>query len=1523
VLRALKIAGWVVASVLSFLVGCVLVLVLAVQTQWGGDKLLHLILPQVNAGLAGRITAKHLRLSWTGIAVEGATLWGPDGKTVMQAQRVAVRLSPWQLVHRRLVLREIKVQQPRLFFVQAEDGETNLQRALASRKKRAERPAEKRSSQGKPWSVDVASLQVVDGSLDVRLPGQGATAHWRVGNLEVGAKGSFDGRFAVQADVRGASVAPLPASLALGLTSQGMLTREGLIVEGKGEVRWGESELRFTGEVSQPGSAKVRIERLRVEPALFQLFAPNLIATVVADGSLGWDGKSSELSADLNADVSGARMELSVAARPVPLLVRRLALRVHSLDLARVLREGPVSQLQLSLDAHGSGHDLDTLSGSAHLGMPAGKLGGYSFGPIQVRVEAERGKIQVPELMAALPGIVVTGSGQASHERVSFHGQIDVIDLAKAVAAITAEAQGPKARASGKGRIAVDVDGSLRSPALRLRGAMAGLTWQELDLRELRLALDVPNLRKPLASDLSVSARQAAYGTRHLEDVKADYRASGRRFLAKVSVRPFATSILDLGGTWNRGHTAVTLNRGQFRLQRARWDLVGPAVLAYGKDTWRVSGLDLHGPGEQRLRLEAAHKGDNLHADLWLSQVQLAVLPAEILPTPLKPAGQLDAEIHARGQLSDPVVDAQVSLAHAEIDGLADVSFMSRAHLLDRRVSGDVQVEAGGAHVSGRFNLPAAWPPPPASQLSLNLTVLDVDLSLAADRLARAHVNVPDLRGLACLKVLAQGTGAHPDVMVDLRLRELQVADASLGNMVVQLAAHDGQPITGHLTINPIGRQTGAGHLSVQAGLALNQLIRSSGRAHKFETVPLRLEAHLEHIALAPVMALVGDGRKWSGEAALDAQWEGTARGGQGKVHLKGQGITLDRYPPTDVAVDVDSRERQQQAQVSFSRRGAPLLAFDVGVQAALLDLQSPKAWPHLPVRVHAALGPLDLRRDGLAADSYRDPSRVLRAHLQAVADVTGTLGMPRLQAHARVNDIRMDDKALGTADLAVSYADGKVSGNLEMVTAEGGRWRSDALVVADLGYPAVLQGLGDAPLEAHLRANRFDVSGFSGLTPNLRTVAGRLTAVLDVTGTLSDPQPSGRLEWSEGEVVLIGMGAYRKIHLLLQGDREFLSLDELKLESGSGRARITGGGKHRAQGGYDMAAQIRVDKLPLYSEGQLLATLSLDAKATSQVTAQQAQAQVNVSSARVVLSEAKRKQLQELARPEDEVLVENGTPVNAEQKRKLAKVNAKLGLTHESAVAATKHRGPKAVIAVVAQRDVWITGDDANLELSLRPGFRIEIGEETQIFGTVEIQRGFVSLLGQRFDMKEGSTVVFGGPPDKPELDVTTTYNDWEDNILVEISAKGQADKLQIGIRAPERPDLTESQLYTLVVTGHLTVGGSTSSASSRGDQAASLLGGVVAGQLQKVLAKKLPIDVLTIQTGSTLGTARVEAGTYVTRRLYVGYVSRLGPTDPALLQNRNAVRLEYDLTSRWSFQGEYGDAMNGNADLLWTKHY
>ena len=69
--------------------------------------------------------------------------------------------------------------------------------------------------------------------------------------------------------------------------------------------------------------------------------------------------------------------------------------------------------------------------------------------------------------------------------------------------------------------------------------------------------------------------------------------------------------------------------------------------------------------------------------------------------------------------------------------------------------------------------------------------------------------------------------------------------------------------------------------------------------------------------------------------------------------------------------------------------------------------------------------------------------------------------------------------------------------------------------------------------------------------------------------------------------------------------------------------------------------------------------------------------------------------------------------------------------------------------------------------------------------------------------------------------------------------------------------------------------------------NEATSLVAGVIAGALQKTLAQHLPLDVLTIDTGSGQGFTgtQLEAGRYVTDRLYVGYIGRIG-ADPTRYQ-------------------------------------
>jgi translocation and assembly module TamB len=284
-------------------------------------------------------------------------------------------------------------------------------------------------------------------------------------------------------------------------------------------------------------------------------------------------------------------------------------------------------------------------------------------------------------------------------------------------------------------------------------------------------------------------------------------------------------------------------------------------------------------------------------------------------------------------------------------------------------------------------------------------------------------------------------------------------------------------------------------------------------------------------------------------------------------------------------------------------------------------------------------------------------------------------------------------------------------------------------------------------------------------------------------------------------------------------------------------------------------------------------------------------------------------------------VLLSDGEPLDRTQARKLRALQ-NIG-EPVAAPAAEPARAPTVIrVTVDAPRNLWVDGPDAHLELGLESGFTVVATGEPRVFGTVLVKRGRVEVLGKRFDLDSTSTVRFTGPVDAPVLAVKATHLARTADISIQVAVDGPATGPTLKLTSPENPQYGDTELMMVLATGHLPEKpGATATPS---EKAASMLGGVMAGQLQKALSRRLPLDVLTIEAGEGLSSTRLEAGTYVGEKLYVAYVGRLG-TDPTGLnrENRNEVQLEYQLTRRWSFQGTYGDARRGSADLVWTKLY
>ena len=356
----------------------------------------------------------------------------------------------------------------------------------------------------------------------------------------------------------------------------------------------------------------------------------------------------------------------------------------------------------------------------------------------------------------------------------------------------------------------------------------------------------------------------------------------------------------------------------------------------------------------------------------------------------------------------------------------------------------------------------------------------------------------------------------------------------------------------------------------------------------------------------------------------------------------------------------------------------------------------------------------------------------------------------------------------------------------------------------------------------------------------------------------------------------------------------------------------------------WTLKANGEAKEFPIFAEDQLVATLSL--RTNLDGTARKGNIEldkVHIPEAHVELPTQTRRDLQSLNRPDDIILLKNGKPLDPKRARKILDrdrgAEAALGLSGPPPEAA---RPMKVLIVLDATKNLWVKGQDLNVEVGLSPDFRVEVGEETDLFGEVRIIRGRLDVLGRRFDFQRNSVVRFTGPPTEPALNVTAIYNNVKAGVKVSMHVQGEAGEIQLV--PTSEPPLTESEIYTLLATGRINLKRGSGGSEIGSTQAVSVLGSLAASQLKTAVSDKVGLDVLSIQGGDEglLQGSTLEAGKYITDDLYLGYAGKVG-ADPTKYENSNAVRLEYQFLPRWSFEATYGDAKSGSADIVWTRDY
>jgi translocation and assembly module TamB len=1139
---------------------------------------------------------------------------------------------------------------------------------------------------------------------------------------------------------------------------------------------------------------------------------------------------------------------------------------------------------------------------------------------------------------ATVPGATIAAHGTAATDGLDLAAEVDARDL-RALARALTPFVGGLPELSGRGHVEATVIGAPGALWLRAAVRLPSLGVGRTRVRDLRGSAVIPDLRAPDAFDLDLRAAEATVGGRRWEAPVVLAHTAGSAVRASVRIAGPSPFELSVGGRRERARPtrAFIIDTLDVSHPEASFTLAHPARLELGPDRVVLSGLSLT-DGRQCLDLDLSHSARGDRARLAATAIDLGRLPRALVPSAARLGGRLDAVVQAERERAQPRLRVTATIAGGRMGRVRGIALRLDGEVARGRARGRLAAHGLGTGGEAHFDLPARWPPVDRTSGKRGRAPFEIDVRLSDTDLARVteaarafDLPLPALAGHLRLAARVDGSPAHPALAIDLHAAGLTVRGAALGDLTLAARGENDQPISARFEAASLAGAHGArGELTLRTPLSLRDILRAPGDRARLARAPIDLAGAIEALPLAALAPFAPRLPRLQGTASAKLALAGTVAEPTGTATIDVAGAASSRFPPTDARVELGIDHDAITARARVTRKEHALLAVEGRLGARWQSLRDPAALGGAPLSLRVVVGPLSIKRHGLPAGTPRAEAGSLRASVHADLTVDGTLRAPRAVLRAETRGLQVDARGVGNAQIEASYADQHAKVTAHLVSANGGQLQLTATATVDLGYPAVVRGLhlGRAPLEVRLDAQGLDLAGLSGVTPAVSRVGGLLTASLEGRGTVASPHLQGRLEWKDGALTVTGFGQYQDIHLAVHGDERKVVIDDLAAKSGTGHARITGEGTRDGEE-FKVALQTDVASFPVYTDGQPLGLVSLDARLSGRLGRAGGEIDADVREAHAELTETDRRDPQSLDVPADVVLVQDGRPKGKKDAEKLRAHAALLpgSIATPAPPPAKAPAAPKLAISVHASNKLWIVGKDAKIELGLGPEFRIELGDDgVEMFGKIIVQRGRVDVLGRRFDIKADSTVEWSGAAETPELDIEAQYDNSNEGVSVVVTIKGAPGRMSIRVSSPNRPDLTESQLYTLLISGHIQGGPARSGTEgfSATAEAASLAGGLLATALQKTLARRLPLDVLTIDPGSgaSLTGTQVEAGRYLTDRLYVGYVGRIG-ADPTRYQNRNAVHAEYRLGVRWVVEGEYGDVGTGSADVLWKKNY
>src|SRR5262249_41599752 len=197
----------------------------------------------------------------------------------------------------------------------------------------------------------------------------------------------------------------------------------------------------------------------------------------------------------------------------------------------------------------------------------------------------------------------------------------------------------------------------IKHPGVSLNGAFGKLRYDSYAVEKLSVVGTIPDISKPLQSQLSLTAARVVAQDRTFRNLSVNLTTRGRSLEANIRSAGFAQLLLHAGAIVDADHHGLLLNALDVKYPEAQWGLQHPAHIRFPPGQLSAEPLELRS-GMQSILVGGELRKNQLKADVRVERLDFALLPKPLVDPALNLRGMLSAEVHADGRLPRPAVKA-------------------------------------------------------------------------------------------------------------------------------------------------------------------------------------------------------------------------------------------------------------------------------------------------------------------------------------------------------------------------------------------------------------------------------------------------------------------------------------------------------------------------------------------------------------------------------------------------------------------------------------------------------------------------------------------------------------------------------------------------------------------------------------------------------------------------------------------------------------------------------------------------